>query len=369
MFLFPALVLDPQPVRDSPETPSHRSRSSVAAQARAAAWRADVTAGSVGSVVTLASWLTLPLLAFVALGPSAAPVGMLAGGAASLVGGFVVAVIGRSAMPAAGLSSATMLLFAAAVATLSTDPAMQPLSRPGNLAVLLATISCCVVLMGALQMLFGWLRLGAVAKFVPQPVLAGFMNSVAVLMVIAQLPALFGMAGTHAGATLPSLSSWQPATLLVGLATAASVWLIGWRWPRAPAALLGMIFGCTLYALFAVAWHGVALGPQVGPLPQQLPRPDVLLPLFATSTAPELFLRHAEHLLVTALALAIVGSLETVLIGHQDRVANARTALQSCHQLVGISQLRNPAWRHKAGCLNDLQTGTAKPVDQLQLDV
>jgi len=39
----------------------------------------------------------------------------------------------------------------------------------------------------------------------------------------------------------------------------------------------------------------------------------VLAPLFALSTAPELFLRHAEHLLVTALALAIVGSLETVL--------------------------------------------------------
>jgi len=282
-------------------------------------------AGFVVSVVTLASWLTLPLLAFVALGPSAAPVGMLAGGTASIVGGFVVAMIGRSAMPTAGLSSATMLLFAAAVATLITDPVMQPLSQPGHLAVLLATISCCVVLMGALQMLFGWLRLGAVAKYVPQPVLAGFMNSIAVLIVIAQLPALFGIAGTNADGIVPSLASWQPATLLVGLATAASVWLIGWRWPRAPAALLGMIFGCALYAAFAVAWPGVALGPQVGPLPQQLPLPDVLLPLWATSTAPELVLRHAEHLFVTALALAIVGSLETVMNAlATDQRVNAR---------------------------------------------
>ena len=318
-------MLDPQPVRDSPETPSHRGRNPDATQGRAAPWRADVVAGCVGSIVTLAGWLTLPLLAFVALGPSAAPVGMLAGGAASLVGGFVVAVIGRSAMPAAGLSSATTLLFAAAVATLSTDPAMQPLSRPGHLAVLLATISCCVVMMGVLQMLFGWLRLGVVAKYVPQPVLAGFMNSVAVLIVIAQLPALFGIAGTGAWGAVPSLSSWQPATLLVGLVTAASVWLIGWRWPRAPAALLGMVFGCALYATFRVAWPGVALGPQVGPLPQQLPLPDVLAPLFATSTAPELFLRHAEHLLVTALALAIVGSLETVLNAlATDQRVNAR---------------------------------------------
>jgi len=62
-------VLDPQPVRDSPETPSLRTRNAVTAPAPAAAWRADVLAGVVGSVVTLASWLTLPLLAFVALGP------------------------------------------------------------------------------------------------------------------------------------------------------------------------------------------------------------------------------------------------------------------------------------------------------------
>jgi SulP family sulfate permease len=306
-------VLDSQPAGDPPQTPSHRSRIPGAAPGRAAAWRADVLAGSVGSVVTLASWLTLPLLAFLALGPSAAPVGMLAAGAASLMGGLVVASIGRSAMPAAGLSSATTLLFAAAVATLSTDPAIQPLARPEQLAILLATISCCVVVMGALQMMFGWLRLGVVAKYVPQPVLAGFMNSVAVLLALAQLPALLGISGSGTAGAVPSLSSWQPATLIVGLATAASVWLIGWRWPRAPAALLGMVFGCSLYAAFHVAWPGVHLGPQVGPLPQQLPTPDVLAPLFATSTGPDLLLRHAEHLLVTALALAIVGSLETVL--------------------------------------------------------
>ena len=305
-------MIDPQHFGDSPQLPPNRSRSPIAERAGAAAWRSDVVAGSVGAIVTLASWLTLPLLAYLALGPAAAPIGMLAGGAAALAGGFVVALIGRSAMPAAGLSSATTLLFAAAVATLSTDPAIQPLSGPGNLAVLLATISCCVVVMGVVQMLFGWLRLGAVAKYVPQPVLAGFMNSVAVLLVLAQLPALFGLSGTGAGAG-PWLSSVQPATLVIGLATAASVWLIGWRWPRAPAALLGMVFGCAIYAAFRVTWPGVSLGPQVGPLPQQLPLPDVLAPLFAGSTALELLLRHAEHLLVTALALAVVGSLETVL--------------------------------------------------------
>ncbi len=196
-------------------------------------------------------------------------------------------------MPAAGLSSATMLLFAAAVATLSTDPAIQQLSRPGNLAVLLATISCCVVLMGALQMLFGWLRLGAVAKFVPQPVLAGFMNSVAVLMVIALLPACSALAEpTRAGPCPRCLRGTRDAARRAGhrgervahrLALAAR-----------PGRLLGMISAARSTPSSPSPGRGSRSGPQVGPLPQQLPLPDVLMPLFATSTAPELFLRHAE---------------------------------------------------------------------------
>ncbi|HEX2541215.1 MAG TPA: SulP family inorganic anion transporter [Caldimonas sp.] len=319
-------MLDSQPARDSIEPRARRPAIAPAwlSPATAAAWRRDLQAGAVGAVVTLASWLALPLLAYLSLGAPSAALGMPAAAAAALVGGTVVAMLGRSAMPAAGLSSATTLLFAAGVAALSGDPALQPLSAPA-IALLVATISCCVVLMGVLQMLFGWLRLGAVAKYVPQPVLAGFMNSVAVLLLVGQLPALLGLAATSGGAVVPWLARWQPATLLVGLVTAASVWLIGWRWPRAPAALLALAFGCALYALVRFAWPGAALGPQVGPLPQQLPLPDVLVPLFATSTVFDLFLRHAEHLIVTALALAIVGSLETVLnaLATDERV-NAR---------------------------------------------
>src|SRR5204863_4894319 len=59
--------------------------------------------------------------------------------------------------------------------------------------------------------------------------------------------------------------------------------------------------------------------------PQQLPLAAALAPLFATSTAPQLFVRHAEHLFLTVLVLAIVGSLETVLNAlATDQRVNAR---------------------------------------------
>ena len=47
--------------------------------------------------------------------------------------------------------------------------------------------------MGILQILFGRIGLGRMAQFVPQPVLAGFMNGVAVLILVPQIPTLLGL--------------------------------------------------------------------------------------------------------------------------------------------------------------------------------
>jgi MFS superfamily sulfate permease-like transporter len=279
------------------------------------AWAADLLAAATASVVTLAVWLTLAVLAYAALGAEAAPVGIRAACAAVTAGALVVALLGRSVMPAAAPSSATALIFAAAVARLAADPALQPLAAPAQLALLVAAASCCVVAMGLLQVLFGLLRLGSVARGVPQPVLAGFMNGVAWLALLAQMPALLGLpAGAAAAGPQAWLAQAQPATLAVALATAVCVWWLARRWPRAPAALLGLGAGCLLYAAIRLAWPAAALGPLVGPLPPQLPQPDALLPLLdAGGGGRELLLRHAQPLLMTALALAVVGSLENVL--------------------------------------------------------
>lgn len=276
-------------------------------------WARDALAGCVAAVVTLAGWLTLALLPYAALGPAAAEVGMPAAVAAVVVGGLVVCALGRSAMPTGGLSSATTLMFAAAVTTIASDPALR-LDDRASIVALVAVASSCVVGMGALQVIFGLLRLGNVAKYVPQPVLAGFMNSVAVLVVVAQLPLLLGMPGTTLeGGLAAAVAQLQPATLAIGIATATIVWVVAARWPNAPATLIGLAAGCALYAAIRVAAPGVALGPLVGTVPNALPLPDALAPLFGSSLASELFSRHAETLVGSALALAIVGSLETVL--------------------------------------------------------
>jgi hypothetical protein len=132
--------------------------------------------GALAALETVAIVLTLGLLAFAPLG-AAASMGIAASFAAVIAGGLVYAMLGSAASPSAGPSSATSLILAGLVAQLVRDPLFH-LETVQGLATLLAVVASSVVLMGLFQMLLGLSGLGRMARFVPQPVLAGFMNPV-----------------------------------------------------------------------------------------------------------------------------------------------------------------------------------------------
>lgn len=267
-----------------------------------APWGRELLAGTTGSVVMLAVVLTIGLIGVAPLGAAAAPQGVAGAFVTAAVGGLVFALISRGAMPVAGPSSATALIYAAALAPLLIDPKVAALGL-GPIFVAGATL---VVAMGLLQIVFAAIGLGRLAQFVPQPVLAGFMNGVAVLIFLAQVPALLGAAPGS------GLAGWHPAALAVGLFTAAITGIVMWRWPQAPAQLIGLAVGLGLYFGLHHAVPGLALGGSVGALPASLPLPDLPLRWLSPGIG-EFFARHAAQLVVSALVLALIGSLESVL--------------------------------------------------------
>lgn len=274
-------------------------------------WPGQLVGGTVGALVSIAVVLTMGLLAFAPIGLPAAETGIPAAFLSASLGALVMALLAKSKVPTAGPTSATAIILAGLVATLASDPELQ-VTQPDGIATLLAVTGASVVLMGVLQMIFGAARLGSLAKFVPQPALAGFMNGVAIVILINQVPPLLGLTRSdlvHEG--LGALVRAQPATLAVGLLSAVTVWLVP-RWsPRAPASLIGLLVGCL--AFYAVRWTlpEVPLGAQAGAVAERLPVPTALLPLLGD--AAEFFVRHFGDVLVTALLLAVIGSLETVL--------------------------------------------------------
>lgn len=255
----------------------------------------------------LAVVVTIGLLGYAPLGEGAAPRGLAAAFVAVTLGGVLFALFGRGAMPVAGPSSATALIFAGAIGPLVHDPAVAAAGASG-IALVLAAGGSAVVLMGVLQMVFARLGLGRIAQFVPQPVLAGFMNGVAVLIFLSQLPTLLGV---HPGA---GLADFHAGTLALGLATASCTWLIAWRWPQAPAQLLGLAFGLALYAGLNLSSPALMLGGAVGPLPSSLPMPELAWQIADPATAAFVW-RHRSDVLTAAAVLALIGALESVLSG------------------------------------------------------
>ena len=281
---------------------------SMTAQAGALAWLPRVTlAGAVNAVTSLAIVVTLGLVAFAPIGAAAASVGIGASFATVIAGGLVYAWRGSVAFPTGGPSSATALIVAGLVAQLARDPALNLASLSG-LSALTALVGTSVILMGLLQIVFALLGLARLARFVPQPVLAGFMNGVALMILAAQVPALLGL---PAMTSLSDVTA-QVLTLLVGLVTAGTVWLVSWRWPRAPALLIALIGGTGLFYLLSATLPGLALGPTTGALPQGLVWPAVLMQL-PSADLLSLLQRHGGTVVLTAAVLAVIGSLESLL--------------------------------------------------------
>jgi SulP family sulfate permease len=253
------------------------------------------------------------------LGAAALQMGLASALVAVIAGGLVYALFGTTAAPAASPNSAPTLIYAALAVQVGLDPQLD-LGAAQGLVSWAAVLGCAVVLMGALQVVFGLLGLGRAARFVPQPVLAGFMSGIVLLMLYAQLRPLLGL---PQGASFGSLATWlqiQPLALLIGLASAAAVWLLVPKWRAWPAPLTGLAVGVALYAAIASLMPDAPsasfgnlgnLGGTVGTLPQGWAMPDALLPLGNAATR-SLLSAHGAQVLLTSAMLALIASLESI---------------------------------------------------------
>jgi SulP family sulfate permease len=252
----------------------------------------EVRGGLAASAVALGILLPLGLLPYAALGSDGAALGIRASFVGSVIGGVIIALVGGSAVPGSGPRTSTALIFASFVAGLAADPALRTAE---GLPVLLALASACVALSGLLQMLFAAARVGSISTYVPLPVVAGFMDGVAILIIVAQVRLLVAPDG--------GISTLE---VVVTSATAAIAWLIARRWTRLPWALVGIAAGSVLYWIVA---------PLIGGRPGELlgaPAPGVTLPFMAladTATVRE----HLPRLVVAALVIAVIGSLESLM--------------------------------------------------------
>jgi high affinity sulfate transporter 1 len=176
----------------------------------------------------------------------------------------VYAVLGTSRQLMVGTSAAAAALVAAAIGTLAAGDPSQHLA----IAMMLA------LLVGLMCLAASLLRLGAIADFLSRPILVGFMNGLALSIVLSQLGPLFGITLTAQGffpralEFLVSLPGTHLPTLAVGLTSLGVILAAGRFAPRLPAPLVAMLVAGVIVQLFALRTTGVGV---IGAVPAGLP--------------------------------------------------------------------------------------------------
>ena len=261
-------------------------------------------------LVALPSSLAFGVLVFSAIAPEMVAQGALVGmiGAAAL--GLVAPLVGRTA----GLITAPCAPAAAVLAGLAATLVESGISSdriPGLLA-LAALIAAC------LQVIYGLVKGGRLIKFIPYPVVSGYLSGVGLIIAVGQLPKLLGLPSDidlFAGLLAPQ--SWHWPGIVVGLMTIA-VMVFGPRvTTKIPAAILGLAAGICTYFL---------LGTWLPPLLSLDANPLVIGPINASGSLVDtvsarfgsllsIGKQDLELVMFSALALSALLSIDTLKTG------------------------------------------------------
>jgi SulP family sulfate permease len=174
----------------------------------------------------------------------------------------------------------------------------------------IAGLQIATLMAGVILVVFGFARLGAVIKYIPNPVIVGFTAGIAVIIFVGQWKDFFGLAPAAAGLRFHEklwalLQAWRtitPATAGLGV-LALAILTVGARFlRRIPAPLVALVVVTLVQAVFQ--FKGVAtIGSAFGGIPRTLP----------TLSIPSLDLARVLSLVGPAFTIALLGAIESLL--------------------------------------------------------
>lgn len=298
--------------------------------------KGDLSGAVSAAIVTLLMSLGYGLIAFAPLGADYATHAALAGIYAAVFCGFFAALFGGTPIQITAPKAPLALVVASVVAGLIASPAIRdlwPLAATQR-ETIVGLAFFCVFIGGIFQLLLGALRLGNLIKYVPYPVVAGFLNGIAILLILKQLNPLFGIVDHHTYFKfLIHPADIQPPTLLVGISTLVAFFLSKKLIRLIPASLLALGVGTGLYYVLFYFADASSLGATVGHISVEWPRPGVLLGWLHVETRAGLT-AFLPTLLVSGLVLGLLGSIDSLLSSViSDQVTDTRH--NSNQELIG----------------------------------
>jgi SulP family sulfate permease len=269
----------------------------------------DLWGGFAAMLVALPSAIAFGVTIF-------SPLGAEFGAKGALAGMLGVAALGLIAATFGGTQRLISAPCAPAAAVLSALTIQMTQQGSGVGAVVL-TLFLVAFISSLVQISFGLLRIGQLIKFMPFPVVSGYLSGVGLIIVMSQLPKWMALPkGMNWWQGLHAVELWQTPSLIVGAVTTALMLLAPRVTTRVPAVIVGLLGGVAAYWVLALtAW------PELGRLHDN---PFIIGPLsvggegfFESLLDPFKSLSESgmppwTHILFPAMTLAVLLSIDTL---------------------------------------------------------
>lgn len=243
----------------------------------------DVKAGITVGIIAL------PLAMAFAIGAGVTPA---AGLVTAVIAGFLISLFGGSRVQIGGPTGAFVVLVYAT------------LQKHGMDGLILATF-----LAGCMMIVMGILRLGAIIRYIPYPVITGFTAGIATVIFASQIKDFFGLElhSETASFTGKLASLWQVKDTLNPFALAISILSLGIIISlrsvskKIPGTIVAIIAATLLTTLFDLPVSTIES--KFGQIPQAIPMPAF----------PHFSFELLERILPDAFAIALLGAIESLL--------------------------------------------------------
>lgn len=243
----------------------------------------DIISGSIVGIVAL------PLAIAFAIGSGVSPEKGLV---TAVVAGFLISALGGSRVQIGGPTGAFIVIVYGIVQQHGVD------------GLIIATFLAGLIMIG-----FGLLRFGNLLKYIPQSLIVGFTSGIAVIIFSSQIKDFFGLqTGTVPAEFLEKwhlyfshFNSFNVYAIAIGLLSIVATFLLPKLTTKVPGSLVAIV-GCTLAVQF-LNLPVETIESKFGEIPRALPVPHL----------PAVDLKTIEQLIGPAFAIALLGSLESLL--------------------------------------------------------
>ncbi|HIA35574.1 MAG TPA: SulP family inorganic anion transporter [Flavobacteriales bacterium] len=276
--------------------------------------KGDLFGGVTAGIVALPLAVAFGVTAFADLHELGVENASVIGAQAGLVGAFLIgivaALLGGTETQISGPTAPMTVVSAGVIVTAfkAVAAANAGMDPETILSLAMPVIIITFLLAGLFQIIFGVSKIGQYIKYIPYPVISGFMSGIGLIIIIGQVFPFFGKSSPSGGAmgVLMGLSdvindvNWVACSLAA--ATVAIVYLFPKLTKIIPSALIALV-GITAVGYFFLPQGSYGI---VGDIPSSLPK----LHLDALSGIQ---LNSIRSIVLPAITLAALGSIDSLL--------------------------------------------------------